>query len=207
MTFLEESWGEREEQIYPKLFGELGPGIYPLSAEPFNRMNATGIDPRWLTHGVFKCPPTGTRHNWANVTSGMSNPWESEKPEDYSGLGVEFLIETTSDDLWAVEVLHTLMAYNLLLAAGHMGDFPTLDYGNRVPLSLSDSIKAMLFVHPINFPMEFTLNSGKVDVLQVVGITQLELDAAKQSSSKSIEELIVRETGGLITSKERLSVV
>ena len=89
-------------------------------------MNAKGVDPRWLTHGVFKSQPSETRKTWAYVTSGMSNPWESEVPEEYSGLGVEFVMETDEEADWAIEVLQTLMAYNLLLATGQMGDFPTL---------------------------------------------------------------------------------
>ena len=207
MSFLEESWEEREEKSYKKIFGDTGPGIFPLSNEIFDRMNAKAIDPRWLTHGVFKCPPTDDRSTWAYVTSGMSNPWEAEEPEEYSGLGVEFLMETDNEETWAVEVLQTLMAYNLLLAAGQMGDFPPLDYGHRVPLALSDSIKTMMFTHPVIFPSNFCIKSGTVDLLQVVGITPSELESAKQTSSDEIREKLVSNTGGLVTDKGRASVV
>ncbi|MCO1336783.1 suppressor of fused domain protein [Microbulbifer sp. OS29] len=207
MSFLEESWEEREEKLYKKIFVDTGPGIFPIPNEIFDRMNAKGIDPRWLTHGVFKCPPTNNRSTWAYVTSGMSNPWETEEPEEYSGLGVEFLIETENEEMWAVEVLQTLMAYNLLLVTGQMGDFPPLDYGHRVPLALSDSIKTMMFTQPASFPSNFYIKSGAVDLLQVVGITPSELDAAKQTSSDEIREKLVSNIGGLITSKERASVV
>jgi hypothetical protein len=206
MSFLEESWVEREEKSYKEIFGETGPGIFPLSNEIFERLNAKGIDPRWLTHGVFKCPPTNNRGTWAYVTSGMSNPWESEEPEEYSGLGVEFVMETENEENWAVEVLQTLMAYNLLLAAGQMGDFPPLDYGHRVPLALSQSIKAMMFAYPVNFADHFTIKSGRVDLLQAVGITPSELEVAKQTSSEEIKRKLVSNTGGLVTSKERESV-
>ena len=77
-------------------------------------MNAKAVDPRWLTHGVFKCPPNGNRKTWAYVTSGMSNPWEAEVPAEYSGLGIEFLMETEDEETWAIEILQTLVAYNLL---------------------------------------------------------------------------------------------
>ncbi|MCG8671364.1 MAG: suppressor of fused domain protein [Pseudomonadales bacterium] len=206
MSFLEESWEEREEKTYKEIFGDTGPGIFPLSNEIFDRMNAKGIDPRWLTHGVFKCPPSGNRSTWAYVTSGMSNPWETEEPEEYSGLGVEFLMETENEETWAIEVLQTLMAYNLLLATGQMGDFPPLDYGHRVPLALSESIKTMLFTQPVNFPSNFSIKSGSVDLLQVVGITPSELEAAKQTSSEDIKEKLISNTGGLVTCKERASV-
>jgi len=207
MSFLEESWEEREEKSYKDIFGDTGPGIYPLSTEIFDRMNAKSIDPRWLTHGVFKCPPNKNRSTWVYVTSGMSNPWETEEPEEFSGLGVEFLLETENEETWAIEVLQTLMAYNLLLATGQMGDFPLLDYGHRVPLALSESIKTMLFTKPINFPDRFSIKSGQVDFIQIVGITPAELEVAKQTSSDELKEIIIKVSGGLLTRKERPSVV
>ena len=79
MSFLEECWKEREEISYKDIFGDIGPNIYPLSAQVFNRMNADTIDSRWLTHGVFRCPPTASRKSWAYVTSGMLNPWLTDK--------------------------------------------------------------------------------------------------------------------------------
>ncbi len=111
-----------------------------------------------------------------------------------------------NEESWAIEGLQTLMAYNLLLAAGQMGDFPPLDYGHRVPLALSESIKAMMFVHPVNFTDHFSIKSGRVDLLQAVGITPSELEAAKETSSEAIKQKLVSNTGGLVTSKERASV-
>ena len=69
MSFLEESWEEREEKSYKEIFGDTGPGIFPLSSEIFVRMNAKSIDPRWFTYGVLKCPPAGQRKSWSYVTS------------------------------------------------------------------------------------------------------------------------------------------
>ena len=79
MSLLEDSWEQREEQIYPQLFGGTGEGIYPLDAALFkNQFGVDDIDPRWLHYGVFKCDPTSKRSTWVYVTSGMSNTWESE---------------------------------------------------------------------------------------------------------------------------------
>lgn len=207
MSFLEDSWTEREEKRYKEIFGDIGKVIFPLSYEIFDRMNAKTIDPRWLTCGVFKSPPTDSRSTWAYVTSGMSNPWDSEKEEEYSGFGVEFLMETENEEIWAIEVLQTLMAYNLLLETGQVGDFPPLYYGDRVLLNLSESIKTMLFTKPFNFPSNFYIKSGRVDLLQVVGITQSELEVAKQTSSDYIREKLISYIGGLVTFKDRISVV
>jgi hypothetical protein len=65
----------------------------------------------------------------------------------------------------------------------------------------------MMFTHPINVPDSFSIKSGQVDLLQVVGITLAELEAAKKTSSDELKEMIVSNAGGLITSKERPSVV
>ena len=206
MSFLEKCWEEREEQKYKEIFGEISNGIYPLSSEIFERMNAKGIDPRWLSHGVFSSPPNDKRKTWAYVTSGMSNPWESDDPEEFSGLGMEFVMETESEEVWAIETLQTLMAYNLMIAAGFMGEAPLLDYGHRVPLALSDSIKTMMFTEPLNFPEEFTLESGLVDLIQVVGITADELAKAKETSSYEMRGKLIDALGGLVTIKERNSI-
>lgn len=62
MSLLEDSWEQREEKIYPELFGETGEGIYPLDASLFdNQFGISDIDPRWLHYGVFKCAPTTDR--------------------------------------------------------------------------------------------------------------------------------------------------
>jgi hypothetical protein len=53
MSFLEDSWEEREEKSYKKIFGDTGPGIFPLSTEIFDRMNAKSIGPRWLAPHNF----------------------------------------------------------------------------------------------------------------------------------------------------------
>ena len=49
MSLLEDSWKQREEQIYPSLFGGAGEGIYLLDASLFNnQFGINDIDPRWL---------------------------------------------------------------------------------------------------------------------------------------------------------------
>ncbi len=57
MSYLEDCWCEREEIIHP------------LSTEPFNRLNATDMDPRWLAYGVFLSLPTANRVSWIYAAS------------------------------------------------------------------------------------------------------------------------------------------
>lgn len=207
MSFLEESWKEREEIIYKEIFENTGEGIFTLSNQYFERLNAKSIDPRWLHHGVFKCPPTGTRKNWAYITSGMSNPWEADVQEEYSGLGVEFIIETLNDEPWAIDILLTLMAYNLMLASGEMGDVPLLDYGHRIPLALSTTITAMMLTEPVHYPDNFKIQSGCVDLIQIVGITDSELEVAKATSSDNIKQRLLSKLGSLVIQQDRDSII
>ena len=207
MSLLEDAWEEREEVVYPEVFGDTGPGIYPLSNDVFEQLDAQSVDPRWLTHGVFQSPPNDTRNTWVYVTSGMSNPWESDEPQDYSGFGVEFVLETEQASTWAINVLHTLMAYNLMLASGQMGEPGLLDYGDRIPFALSDDIAAMVIAPTFQLPENIDIKSGRVDFLQIVGVTEAELTHAQETSSEALIEMLIEETGGLITAKQRKSVV
>ena len=207
MSLLEDAWEEREEVVYPEVFGDTGPGIFPLSNDVFEQLDAQSVDPRWLTHGVFQSPPNDTRNTWVYVTSGMSNPWESDEPQEYSGFGVEFVLETEQASTWAINVLHTLMAYNLMLASGQMGEPALLDYGDRIPFALSDDITAMVIAPPFQLPENIEIKSGRVDFLQIVGVTEAELTHAQETSSEALIELLIEETGGLITAKQRKSVV
>ncbi|MEE3719459.1 suppressor of fused domain protein [Tumidithrix elongata RA019] len=142
MSFLEESWVEREEIQYKKIFGLIGKGIYPLSFELFeNQFGTESVDPTWLHYGVFVYPPTEKRNSWVYVTSGMSNPWGAEEKMDFSGLGVEFLMETLEEISWGISVLQSLMAYNILLSVGRFGDRELLNYGDRVPLAIQPPIQ------------------------------------------------------------------
>lgn len=208
MSFLEEAWEQREEDIFKALFKDLGEGIYPLDSELFNnQFNYENVDPRWLHLGVFKCPPSGDRKTWLYVTSGMSTPWESDEPQEYSGYGTEFLFETTNECDWAINVLRSLIAFNIMLAIGHYGDKPLLEYGDRIPFEVEPNIKAMLIVEPKDFPVCFELISGKVDLMQVVGITEAELEYANSQGSDRLSELLFSVIGNYVTDTERDSVV
>lgn len=207
MSLLEDAWEEREEVVYPEVFGDTGPGIYPLSNDVFEQLDAQSVDPRWLTHGVFQSPPNDTRNTWVYVTSGMSNPWESDELQEYSGFGVEFVLETEQASTWAINVLQTLMAYNLMLASGQMGEPGLLDYGDRIPFALSEDIAAMVIAPPFQLPENIDIKSGRVDFLQIVGVTEAELTHAQETSSEALIEMLIEETGGLITAKQRKSVV
>jgi len=95
----------------------------------------------------------------------------------------------------------------ILLSVGYFENLSIFDYGDRVPLSLSSQIKVMLFTYPLNFPHNFLLPSGTVDLIQVVGITRDEADMVKEISSKELRLKLIDSIGGLITDKERSSIM
>ena len=49
----------------------------------------------------------------------------------------------------------------------------------------------MMFTQPINFPENFSIKSGLVDLIQAVGITPSELEIAKETSSKRFEKKLL----------------
>ena len=208
MSLLEDSWEQREEQLYPELFGGTGEGIYPLDASLFkNQFDIEDIDPRWLHYGVFKCAPTTNRNTWVYVTSGMSNTWESDVPRDYSGFGTEFVLETEVESDWAINTLRSLVAFNILVAVGHYGEKPLVDYGDRIPMKIEPSISSLMIVKPAQFPESFDLISGRVDILQVTGITAQELDYAKENGSEALACKLFESQGSFILIPDRLGVV
>ena len=208
MSLLEDSWKQREEQIYPSLFGGAGEGIYLLDASLFNnQFDIDDIDPRWLHYGVFKYAPTSDRNTWVYVSSGMSNAWEVDTLEEYSGLGTEFILEMDKDSDWAIDILRRLVAFNILVSVGWYGDKPLLDYGDRIPVSIEPNISSLMIVQPNKFPKFFKLISGKVDILQVTGVTAKELEYAKANSSEMLANKLVESQNAFNLKADRLSVV
>jgi hypothetical protein len=139
---LEAVWEHREEVVYPDLFGPFSRGTFALTPEHFSGpFGCTEIDPRWLHYGVLEYGPTPNRDSWIYVTSGLSNPWEKE-PDRYSesetsGFGTELVLEVPTQGEWAVVALCHMLAYDILLAHGHFGDYEPLRVGARVPLGAS----------------------------------------------------------------------
>ncbi|MCG7529977.1 suppressor of fused domain protein [Psychrobium sp. MM17-31] len=208
MSLLEDAWEQREVQIYPALFGGTGEGIYPLDNTIFsNQFNVEEIDPRWLHFGVFKCPPIATRDTWVYVTSGMSNPWEHVEPDEFSGFGMEFILETDIEYDWAIPIMRSLLAFNILVSVGHYGDKPLIDYGDRIPQSVAQNIASLLVVEPKLFPSSFQLTSGRVDLLQITGITVQELEFAKVQGSDELANKLFDCYGSFKIEPKRLSIV
>ena len=202
---LEEVWRLREEEIYPKLFGPVGRGIFPLTQELFgNRFGQRDIDPRWLCLGVFEFPPTADRNSWIYVTSGYSNPWEVE-PEAYdpageSGSGLEFTFAVSEQGDWAIETLQAMLAFDLLLGAGRFPGREQLSLHDRIPLhgpvngKPDCAIRNLVLVQREDGLQHLSLPSGQVILVGFTGVTTSELDFAKSNGSIALIDRL-REAG------------
>lgn len=214
--WLEDVWAEREDRVYPALFGDLGGGIHAASPAVYARFQRAPGHPGWLHHGVFACPPHGDRRSTLYVTSGLSNPWNLEAPgrdpSGFSGVGFELVIETPGPVAWAAPLLHNLMAYELLVAVGTYDNAELLEYGNRVPLggsitpTFDSAISWLLVEPPQRVPPSFEIASGRVDLYQLVGVTEAEVEFARQNDQDALVELLQQEGVYPATDAARRSV-
>ena len=215
-SFLEEVWQHREEEVYPRLFGHLGHGIYPLPPEAFA---ALGIhpDPRWLHIGVFECPATQERSHTVYVTSGLSNPWELTSPPDDpdapSGLGVELAFATDSPGMWATQLISRVAAFQLALAAGHFPGRPLLADGDRIPIRgpiqpASSSQLSWLFVAQDQSPTgTHKLASGCFSLLDIVGVTENEAAFGRERGAEALLALLISGGAYPVTEVHRTSLI
>lgn len=202
--WFENVWSEREDRVYPALFGALGDGVYTAGDSVYRRYGKQP-HPGWLNHGVFASPPNPQRATWLYVTSGLSNPWNLDQPgkdpSGFSGLGFELAIETTAPADWAVPLLHNLMAYELLVAVGTYEGAELLEYGNRIPLNGSITpafesvIRWLLVEQPKHYASSFDLPSGRVDVFHLVGASDAEVELARETNNPDLLVALLQSKG------------
>lgn len=199
--WFEDVWAQREDGVYRHLFGQIGPHVHTIPAQLFAQMGYNReADPRWLVHGVFEVAPTEKLPWWTYVTTALSNPWGEDpatiNPEEPSGLGFELLMHTPEQSKWAIQVLHWLMAINILAGSGLLQG-ETVFAGARVPLHTSidparpdSAVRNLLIAEAEHLVRGFKLPSGTVDLLLCVGITDAEMKlAATQNYDDTIELL------------------
>lgn len=204
-AWFERVWTEREERVYRQRFGDLGQGVYTASAATYERFGKQPANPGWLHHGVFACPPHGDRTHWLYVTSGLSNPWNlaapGVDPSGFSGLGFELCLATPAAAAWAPQLLHNLMAYELLVAVGSYPGAELFEYGNRIPLhgpvtghpgsgEADSAIRWLLCETPPQFAPSFELPSGRVDLFLLVGVTEAEVGFAREAGQPTLVALL-----------------
>jgi hypothetical protein len=214
-AWFEDAWAVREQGLYRAHFGNLGLGIFPLDAEMFTtQFHQKSIDPRWLTEGVFECPPSGTRTSWLYVSSGLSNAWEADSPnpDEASGLGCEFVLECPRQSIWALLLLRRMVAFQILLSVGRFPDKGLLEIWDRVPLrapidGLSSALNWVLLTpHPL-FHGPQQLPSGRFQFVHFVGVTEDEAEYARKSGSEELVKLLTPRSVWPVTDPSRQTVL
>lgn len=212
--WFERVWAHREDVLYPSLFGHSIRGIFSIQAEMLSGMfKQESYDPRWLHHGVFEFAPTPTRDSWLYVTSGMSNDWDADQPDPTtpSGLGCEFVFETTQQAEWAIVRLLHVMIFQILLCHGRypgsepLGDFHRMPLGG--PIRAGQSVITRLMVTPPSrFRREASLESGTFDFYQIVGISEAETAFARAHGGPALLERLAASGCFPVTDPERKEV-
>ncbi|MGB7740870.1 MAG: suppressor of fused domain protein [Steroidobacteraceae bacterium] len=213
-TLLERVWEYRDETLYPALFGSAVRGIFVIPYDLFaTKFSQADVDPRWLHYGVLEYAPTSQRASWVYVTSGMSTPWEAEDADSEadSGLGCEFVLESTVQGDRAIRRLWQLMAYQILLCHDRYPGHAPLAAFDRLPLrspvwDKESNIQTLMLA-----PLEASrgtqrLESGCFDLVQVVGITEAEAAFARAHDGASLLERLRTEGAYPVTNPARDSV-
>ncbi|WP_340115206.1 suppressor of fused domain protein [Pelagibius sp. 7325] len=217
MGSLEEVWEQREQQIYPKWFGPESRGIFTLTPDLFRQLGQSEVDPCWLSIGIFEFAPTESRPTWIYVSSGISNPWETDpkeySTEGYSEIGTELVLETPHQADWANSILQRLVAFDVLISWGLKGDVPTFDYGHRIPLNApispteESALRNVIAWKPEHYEPSFVVPSGRVDFIHLAGMSDAELAYAKEHGSDRLAALMIEHGAFPVTDPARASIL
>lgn len=214
--WFQEVWAQREDGVYRELFGTVGPHVHTIPPQLFQQLGHAKPDPRWLVHGVFEVAPSDKLPCWTYVSTALSNPWGQDPAtiaeEDPSGLGFELVMHTPAQARWALQVMHWLMAINILAGSGLIqGD--TVFAGGRVPLHTSidpanpaSPIRNLLVTEATHLTPAFKLASGTVDLLLCIGITDSEMKLAEVLDYDEMLDKL--KAGGIfpVTNPERAAI-
>ncbi|MCK8501377.1 MULTISPECIES: suppressor of fused domain protein [Myxococcus] len=214
IQWYEDCWADRDEVEYPKMFGAIDEGVFTLdqtdAIQAWMESEIAQVegepDPNWGPMGVRVAKPSPDYPYWTYVTSGLSNPFtiapgEEIAPDAPSGIGYEMVIHTPEEAKWPVFRLLDMMAYNLVcmraFALNHR--YPvegTLDGGDS-------KLSGFVFVRDPSRPDHFALESGKVQLLTLVGVTKNEMAFARSNGMDKLMEKLVAAGSGYITRPER----
>lgn len=217
LQWYEDCWADRDEVEYPKLFGAISEEVYTLEQSgaleawlESDLAEVKELDPNWGGVGVRVAPPSPEYPYWTYVTSGLSNPFtvtpgQEIAPDAKSGIGYEMVIHTTEEAKWPVLRLLDMIAYNLVCLRA-------FGMGHRYPVegSLDGSAECKLngfvFVKDPSRPSHFQLESGRVELLTLVGVTKNEMAFSRSNGMDRLMAKLVAAGTGYITHPERKQV-
>lgn len=187
-----------------RLYGRLE----PVHLRPILPWSLGGPDP---LDGISAYPAAGPPPHWHLVSYGLSELGAKESDdESRSGYGFELTLRIprapgeTAPPEWALHRLQGLARYVVdtltPFGAGH-----TMDLNG--PLASSSAITAVAFTPDPELPAQDTPN-GRLEFLQVVGLTRDELELAQSWDTGRLLSELARDRGPLIvTDLERGSIL
>jgi hypothetical protein len=177
---------EHRERLYRQWLGAPFKNAIATVSPDLLASALPSFDPSWSHAGVYVFPATAERNHWTYLTAGLSTPRQAAEDsalpanpsQAASGVGIELMFRTQVFDDWAISILNRLMVYELGVSAGLIRGEP-LSFGTRVPLKpvgceSSSQIEAVVTCAPGDMSATFELRSGRVELIQLVGITARE---------------------------------
>ncbi len=213
-SLLLRTWEQRELELYPAKFGKTDDQAHVPELSLFrDQLRFENPSPLWMRNSVQVFEPNDARASWLYVTSGMTNPWDEEsQPSGACGFGYEFILETDARATWPIEVLHWIMAFNMIKSTGLYGG-ELLAEGSRIPLGNGidhgswSLIRNLLLTTPPTFHGSMTFAAGEMRFIQVIGVTDSEIDFARQQSNQALIEKLSLQPWWPLTLTHRGSVV
>ncbi len=151
--------------------------------------------------------------HWHYVTFGFSELYDKDTDDlEVSGYGFELTFrlratagEETPPD-WPINLLQNLARYvfssgNVFEAAHYM------DLHSPIMAGSDSDIRAIAFAHDPQLPRQLETPNGRLQFLQVVGVTLDELSTIKRWNAETFLQLAAERLPGLVTDLERRSLL
>jgi hypothetical protein len=171
-------------------------------------MHSTDFKPVHID--IYQFAPTGGRHYWTLITSGMSNERQIE-PDDcleHMSTRAEILMYVPEPQHWMFDVLKVLAEMpfddNTYLHWWHT-------VPNGMPMTANPSVLTSFFFLPPYFEVpdfsKFELDGDRVDFLWLVPITEAEREYAIEHGSQELEKRLEEAELSHVVDESRKSVV
>jgi hypothetical protein len=185
----------------------LYPGVEPRHLGTVMRWSTGGPDP--LDGISIYLRPD----HWHLISYGMSELYQKESADPArSGWGFEFTIRVAraadddSDPIWAVNLLQNLARY-VFQSGNTFGAGHHIDLNGPINLDRPDTrIRAVAFITDPELDIIDTPN-GRLEFLQLVGITTDEYEACKSWDTAKVLKLVAARVPTLVTDLDRGSVL
>jgi hypothetical protein len=225
-VLMKKAWRMRDE-LYRELFGEHAfvlPKKYEPPAEPESsfsttpdetsatgeRITALNSTMKEQRISVLAYAPNEQRNYWLYVTSGLSDPWFQEAPDQVSGFGCELAIKAPTAARWPIKMLRR-MAYFILSYSGTLS--PGIILNMPVPINPGqEGDLNNIFVWYLDEAPDawYELPSGGFGIFGTVGISERECIFAEEIGEYGtwcIQEILRRCGYGQVTDPTRKCVM